>query len=473
MNLNELFFFKVFQCYKDTNNKINIGSHNEKNCYFYHVAISYENGIKTIIEKDRRREPISFSEFFKKLQKNLKEEENFNLSIDTIFEFKKNNKYLNYYTDSLPFNSQNEYIYYDSDYCKNEIEFYYHINRYKKNICRFFKTNGKCNKKFCNAKHIKNKNKIDDEKNKENNNKIYEDDIDKGIIYFENIINKWKEKKEIQLKEIIDAYKYILSFNNSYLSKMQINEIKQYYIPFQKWYDDINNNSNNNKIINNNQANNQYLNINQYQNEESNSNERIMQDISNQLDINNNYSKIYKNSNLFNSLNISTNVCHISQYESIKLSEVVKYTFAMLNSSDGVIIYGGDKNNNNVKGISLKRKERESFKKWFNTEFFKLLIQYENNLKYKFYDLANNNNDECILIIEVKKIKDNKLLRTFSSQKCYIIKENILTNNKVEKNRILNENDIIELDTREYLELLRKKLLLYYSKKYNVNININ
>ena len=413
MNLNELFFFKVFQCYKDTNNKINIGSHNEKNCYFYHVAISYENGIKTIIEKDRRREPISFSEFFKKLQKNLKEEENFNLSIDTIFEFKKNNKYLNYYTDSLPFNSQNEYIYYDSDYCKNEIEFYYHINRYKKNICRFFKTNGKCNKKFCNAKHIKNKNKIEDEKNKENNNKIYEDDIDKGIIYFENIINKWKEKKEIQLKEIIDAYKYILSFNNSYLSKMQINEIKQYYIPFQKWYDDINNNSNN-KIINNNQTNNQYLNINQYQNEESNSNERIMQDISNQLDKNNNYSKIYKNSNLFNSLNISTNVCHISQYESIKLGEVVKYTFAMLNSSDGVIIYGGDKNNNNVKGISLKRKERESFKKWFNTEFFKLLIQYENNLKYKFYDLANNNTlsmrDNLSITIELSLIK---LVNTF------------------------------------------------------------
>ena len=459
MNLNELFFFKVFQCYKNGNNRLNPGTHNEKNCYFYHVTISQENGIKNIIEKDRRRELISFSEFFKHLLKNLKEEENLSLSMDTIFEFKKDNKFLTYYTDSLPFISNNEYIYYDSDYCRNETEFYYHINRYKKNICRFFKTTGKCTKKFCNGKHIENINKKDKEGN---TNKKKEDDIDEGIIYFENIINKWKEKKEIQLKEIIETYKHILSFNNNYLSKIQINEIKQYYTPFQKWYDDNNNNQTNNKC----------LTIN-YQDKDKNSDERIMQDIYNQLDKNNNVSKIYKNSNLFESLAIPKDLCHISKYESIKLSEVVKYAYAMFNSSDGVIIYGVDKNNNNVKGISLNRKEREAFKKWFNTEFFRYLIQYENSISYKFYDLANNNNDECVLVIIVKQIKKKKLLRTFSSQKCFIINEDIINKNKFEKHYILNENDIIQLDTKEYLELLRKRLLLYYSKKYKVNININ
>ena len=40
----------------------------------------------------------------------------------------------------------------------------------------------------------------------------------------------------------------------------------------------------------------------------------------------------------------------------------------------------------------------------FYSEFIKILIEYEDNLKYKFYDLANNNNDECVLIIEIKKI---------------------------------------------------------------------
>jgi hypothetical protein len=459
MNLNELFFFKVFQCYKDTNNKINIGSHNEKNCYFYHVAISYENGIKTIIEKYRRREPISFSEFFKKLQKNLKEEENFNLSIDTIFEFKKNNKYLNYYTDSLPFNSQNEYIYYDSDYCKNEIEFYYHINRYKKNICRFFKINGSCKKKFCFCKHITNWQKIENEKNKDEleseKSNINGDDLDEGIITFNKKLSKWKEIKEIKFKEIIEIYNYVLSFENKYLSDFQKKEIKKYFSFFQQYY---NENSLNN--INNN-----YFNIIE---KNSNPNEKIIREIQNQFNQNINSSNIYKDSNLLESLKISTNVCFFSKYDLIKLSEVIKFIYAMLNSSNGVIIYGGNEKDKSIKGISLKRKERDDFKRWFNTEFFKLLIQYEGNIEYKFYDVANNNNDECILVIKVKQIKKNKLLTTSFSQKCFIINEKFLKQKSEEKNKILDENDVIELNTKEYLELLRKRLLVYYKRKFRL-----
>ena len=145
----------------------------------------------------------------------------------------------------------------------------------------------------------------------------------------------------------------------------------------------------------------------------------------------------------------------------------------MLNSCDGLVIYGCDVENRTIKGISLSRKERDDFKKWFNSEFFKLLIKYEENIKYKFYDLLNNNNDECILIIEIKKLKMNKLLKTFSSQQCFIINENFLNEQKGKKYPILKENDVIDLNTKEYVDLLRKRLLYYYSKKMGIKINID
>ena len=138
-----------------------------------------------------------------------------------------------------------------------------------------------------------------------------------------------------------------------------------------------------------------------------------------------------------------------------------------MNSSDGYIVYGADRNNLTIKGISLDKKDRDEFKKWFNTEFFKLLIEYEDNLKYEFHDLANNNNDECVLIIEVKKVKANILLRANPSQKCFIIDEKSLDKNS----KILCENNIIEIDTKEYLKILRERLLVYYSNKFGVDIN--
>jgi hypothetical protein len=479
MNLNELFFFKVFQCCKDINNKLKSGSHNESNCYGYHVSYTYENGIKKLIEKDRRREPISFPFFFKKLSY-LINEENFTLSLNTIFEFKNDDKNLNYYTDSVRFDDWNQEIYYPSDCCYNETEFFYHIKRYKKNICRFFKSSGKCKNKFCYARHIINENEIEENKNNKDENDIktiHYENIDKGITYFETIINKWSEKKEIQLKEIIEIYDYILSFNNRFLSTMQINETKQYFIPFQNWYNDINNKINNINRINNsnniykhNEPNINNQNIIKYQNEEKNSNERIIRDIYNQLNTNNNENKIYKGSSLFDSLKISTNVCYISKYNAVKLGEVVKYVFTLLNSSDGVIIYGANEDDKSIKGICLKKKERDEFKKWFNTEFLKILVEYEGHIKFQFYDLVNNNNEEeCVLVIYIKQIKQNKFLIS-NSNKYLVIKEDLLNKNK-EKNQILNENDIVELDSKQYIEFLRKRFLNYYSKKFGVNMD--
>ena len=464
MNLNEFFFYKVFKCYKDGNNKLNPGTHNEKNCYFYHVSYIYENGIKKEIQKDRRRKPISFPEFFKKLSYNLKEEGNRTLSFETIFEFKNDENNLNYYIDSFPFLNYNEIIYNRFDFCHNETEFLYHVNRYKKNVCRFFLINGKCNNKFCYSRHTKKDNKIENEKNKG------EENIDEGIVNFKNIINSWIEKKEIKLKEIIDIYNYILSFDNKYLSNIQIKETKQDFIPFQKWYNDVKIPKNiNYNLGNTNELDINYQIISRYGNKDNKSNERILQNIYNQLNPNNNnYLRIYKNSDLFKSIKLNNNnLCYISNFNAIKLGEVVQWVYALMNSSDGYIVYGANRSSLTIKGISLDKKDRDDFKKWFNTEFFKLQIEYEDNLKFEFYDLANNNNDECVLVIEVKKIKANILLRAIPSQKCFIIDQKFLD----KKNKILNENDIVELDTREYLKILRERLLVYYSNKFGVDIN--
>lgn len=464
MNLNEFFFFKVFKCYKDGNNKLNPGAHNEKNCYFYHVSYIYDNGIQKEILKDKRRKPISFPEFFKKLSNNLKEEGNRTLSFETIFEFKNDENNLNYYIDSLPFSNSNELIYNKFDYCHNETEFFYHINRYKNRDCRFMLVNGKCKNKFCTSRHITKENKFENEKNK------VDDNIDEGIMNFKKIINNWKEKKEIKLKEIIDTYNYILSFDNKYLSNIQINEIKQDFIPFQKWYNDVKIPKNiNYNLEDTNELNLDYQIISRYGNKDNKSNERIIQDIYNQLNPNNNnFSRIYKNAEIFKSLKINNNkMCYFSNFNAIKLGEVVQWVYALMNSSDGYIVYGADRNNLTIKGISLDRKDRDDFKKWFNTEFFKLLIEYEDNIKYKFHDLSNNNNDECVLVIKVKKIKAHKLLRAIPSQKCFIIDEKSLN----KENKILNENDIRELNTREYLKILRERMLIYYSNKFGVEIN--
>ena len=443
MNLNELFFFKVFECIKESNKILNKSSHNEKNCYFYHKSIDFNNNQKNNFEKNRRREQISFILFFKKLKVNL-EEGNKIISLDSIFEF-KNKENLNYYTNKTSFQNYNEYIYNQFDFCKNEIEYLYHIKNYKKNKCLHIS----CKKKFCDKYH-------QSDKNYENENN--------GINLFKKTIDSWIEKNEIKLIEIIELFNVILSFNNKYLSKIQLNEIKQEFEPFLKFYEE-NKNRNNNSLMN----------INKYQNINNKKAQRILQEIHRNLNQNNEKFNIYKNNNIFDVLPISTNMCYFPSSEFLKSGEIIKYIYSFLNSSNGIIIYGLfllEKNNYIVKGISIKQKEREKFKKWFNSEFLKILVEYEGYIKYKFYDLANNNSEECILVIDVKQIKSNKFLMT-SSKKYFVIKENYLINKRNEKNQILKKEDFIELDTKQYINFLRKRFLLYYSKKYGFHPKAN
>ena len=138
-----------------------------------------------------------------------------------------------------------------------------------------------------------------------------------------------------------------------------------------------------------------------------------------------------------------------------------------------MIIYGGKLLDNKyvVKGISIKQKEREKFKKWFSAEFLKILIEYEGCLNYKFYDIANNNNEECVLVIDIKQIKITKFFMP-NSRSFYIIKEDILNKIKEKQNKNVDENDFVELDTKQYIEFLNKRFKDYYSKKFGIS-NIN
>lgn len=494
MNLNELFFFKVFKCNISANNTYSKISHNMKNCYFYHISLTNPYDLNSLKEIDRRREPLSFTNFFHKLFNKLKIEEFFSLSLDTNFEYEKN---LNYYIDSMPFEYFNECIY-ENDVCRNETEFNYHINKYKGGICRFLEINKVCNNKFCYNKHLSN----DEEIKKGNENILInilkiinnndEIDVGEGIIEFRKRLNSWKNRKVVHLQEIIELFNYILSFNNQYLSQIQQNEIKKYFNIFLKWYNEVKEKNTNLLDVNfypNKQQKN--LDINSYKEKnyakiaKNNINSKNYQKygIPDEIEVKEIFqlpiqsfpkygaesSKILKNSNIFEALNINTNVCYISKYPNIKKNEIIKFVYAMLNSSNGVIIYGVHENDNIIKGISMTRKERDKFKIWFNSEFIKVLIEYENNLKYNFYDLDEAN--ECVLVIEIKKIKSTKLLIKYPGNTCIIIKEKFFSRNKNKQNQLINEENIKELDLREYLEILRKRLMEHYSNKFKVIIN--
>ena len=462
MNLSELFFFKVFPCIYNENNNDYIRIHDKKNCYFYHLSKRNENEIEKIFSEDKRREPISFSKFFIFQLSKLKEGYRYPLNFDTIFELENVENNFNFYIDSMPLEYPNKLkkINFKANFCENEIEFKYHMNRYKKNICRFWKINNQCKNNFCYNKHLSKDFK--NESDKENlpinniiNNIIYsvnnEDETNEGITEYNKAINKWRIQKGIKLIEIIVLYNYILSFENKYLSNHHINLIQKSFEFFRKWYSDA-------KL---------YMDtvptlslflsgktsITQFHSKKNSFEE-----------------KISKNSNLLEALRINTNVCYISKYTCIKKQEIIKCVYAMLNSTDGVIIYGGHENNDdNIRGINMTRKDRDKFKIWFNTEFIKILIKYEDNLKYDFIDINDGSNDQCVLVIEIKKIKGNKFLIHYPN-KCLIIKEKFLTRNKNEKNKILEEKYIKELDLKEYLEVLRIKLLEHYSHKFNVKI---
>ena len=135
-------------------------------------------------------------------------------------------------------------------------------------------------------------------------------------------------------------------------------------------------------------------------------------------------------------INTDSQVVYLSN-ASPKKEDLNKLLIALMNSHNGVIIYGADINTNKLTGIKMDRKSRDIFRQHFNTEYKDYLVEYERCIKYKFYDLdeSNNKKDEsfvlnhgfsrggftindplsqndnfCVIVIKVKKIKNHKLI---------------------------------------------------------------
>jgi len=168
----------------------------------------------------------------------------------------------------------------------------------------------------------------------------------------------------------------------------------------------------------------------------------------------------------YNLINTDNQVVFISN-SNPKKDELNKLLIAFLNSHDGIIIYGADLNSNKLTGIKLDRKARDCFKQNFNAEYKDYLVEYEGCIKYKFYDLEDKSNDKekledmCIIVIKVKKIKENKLLFNVLN-KSFVIKPKYLNKFTDNSSEIIKLLDIKHLNMKEYIEITREKLLKYY-----------
>ena len=142
---------------------------------------------------------------------------------------------------------------------------------------------------------------------------------------------------------------------------------------------------------------------------------------------------------------------------------LTKVITSFLNSHDGYLIIGGDENSDEIKGIKYSRKKRDVFKIWFNTTFINILIEYEGNLKYEFFDLDKE--EMCILKIFVKKVENKKLIKDKFNNEWFIISKKFLDRYNQKKQNRLSYNDIKRLNTKEYIEMVRKKFIDYYTNK--------
>jgi hypothetical protein len=91
------------------------------------------------------------------------------------------------------------------------------------------------------------------------------------------------------------------------------------------------------------------------------------------------------------------------------------------------------------------------------------LIEYEGNLKYEFFDLDKE--EMCILKIFVKKVENKKLIKDKFNNEWFIISKKFLDRYNQKKQNRLSYNDIKRLNTKEYIEIVRKKFIDYYTNK--------
>jgi hypothetical protein len=151
-----------------------------------------------------------------------------------------------------------------------------------------------------------------------------------------------------------------------------------------------------------------------------------------------------------------------------KKEELNKLVISFLNSHNGLMIFGVDINNNQLTGIKMDRKSRDFFRQTFNSEYKNYLIDYEGCIKYKFYDLEDfskaRTDNLCILVIKLKKIKENKLIFD-PNNKSFVIKDKFIKKYLANKYEKIKTSDIKQLNMKEYVEIVRNKFMKYYREK--------
>ena len=388
-----------FKVFRCQNNQ----KHNYEKCYFYHN------------EEDSKRIPLNFPTFLDKFEK-------VQINKNNILGFNSKNNELLFYMSLLNFSNHelDDELYQSYSPGYNLIEYKYHIFNYKSKECEFDKLEFKCPLgKLCYNYH-----------KGELNNEEHKKQFDK----FKNFIYKITKKGVfIYLNEIVDMYFYILDIQNQYLSQniMEINKEKYKHL------------LNENKLV--------VQKINEVSN----------QDLINEISKN---KKIYSiGDNFFNALQLEQNSIFFISLIMPKNEVITKVITSFLNSHDGYLIIGGDENSDEIKGIKYSRKKRDVFKIWFNTTFINILIEYEGNLKYEFFDLDKE--EMCILKIFVKKVENKKLIKDKFNNEWFIISKKFLDRYNQKKQNRLSYNDIKRLNTKEYIEIVRKKFIDYYTNK--------
>lgn len=407
MNLNELFLFKTMPCNKKEKHDLDI-------CYFFHQG-----------NNDTRRPIVDLTQFLLKFKENNETDEIINKAL------------IKFYSEEIGYENEllNNMLF-KCPPCKTTLEHKYHINNYKIKECFFENSNLHCPYgNVCFGTHKKEE-------------KIENIEVMKLCLF----IQKLKDiSKTISKSEVYEIHDLIYSLRNNFLDpknflldslKSKNKNSKEELIKFSN---NPNNNLNHLEITN------------------------IIFDNSFKKNIHKelkNIATFSKGDLFYNAINVDNYIVYLSNTLP-KKDDINKLIIAFLNSHNGILIYGVDINTEKLNGIKMKRNARDQFKKLFNGEYKDILVEYNDCIKYKFYDLEDFDHaiNLCIIVIKIKKIKDNKFIFD-PFNKAYIIKEKFINQYKLNKKEKIRIEDIKQLNMKEFVNLAKHKFEKYYKNKY-------
>lgn len=401
MNVSELFFFKTFPC-------TNIKKHQTSGCYYYHNT------------DDHRRKILLFENY-------LSIYENADLPKDNLLGFNTSENKLGYYKEVMSFDNDNikidKMFFGGITFCANKVEYAYHLHNYKKDKCPYEEMKVQCPfGKLCYNEHRSD----------------IEEMVQSMSILKSFIASITSQGIFIFLRDIVRAYRAILQEANSFLPESVYSSLNNQLDHFKTFFTDE-------------------LSYDKIKIEEEEISQAIVEELNAQA-------KIKIGSNFYEQFDINNRLVFASSTFP-KQNEIIMAVIAMLNSQDGYIIYGVQVNTEKINGISLSRKDRDKFRCWFNSAFESILIEFEENVKYNFYDSKQKN--VCVLVITVKQIKKEKLVSD-SYGNSYIIKDKFLQKFDNKSSTTLDINDIKALNQKEYIEVLRLRLIDHYTKKCQI-----